>query len=127
MRAFKRSERIADQIKRDIAGVVSDLVQDRIGAIVTVSRVEVSDDLKYAHIHYTVLNENPELMKRVQELLTQRTKHVQMEIARHLRIRRVPEVAFHYDEALVESLRVARLIEEVTAKREHDDDTTENS
>ncbi len=127
MRSFKRSERIADQIKRDIAGEVSDLVQDRVGAIVTVSRVEVSDDLKYAHIYYTVLNENAELMKRVQELLTQRTRHIQMEIARHLRIRRVPEVAFHYDEALVESLRVARLIDEVTAKRDHDDDTAENT
>jgi len=127
MRSFKRSERVADQILREAAGLVSDLVQDKAGVFVTVSKVEMTDDLRYARIFYTLLDDKPELLERVKAVLDNRTGQIQAAIAGRVRIRRVPEISFHYDASLVKGMRVIQLIEEVTAKQDDEADQEDNS
>jgi ribosome-binding factor A len=127
MRSFKRSERVSDQILREAAGLVSDLVQEKAGVFVTVSRVEMTADLRYARIYYTLLDDKPELVERVKAVLDNRTGQIQAAIAGRVRIRRAPEISFHYDISLVKGMRVIQLIEEVTAEQDDKADQTDNS
>ncbi|MDD4050318.1 MAG: 30S ribosome-binding factor RbfA [candidate division Zixibacteria bacterium] len=127
MRSFKRSERVADQILREAAGLVSDLVRDKAGVFVTVSKVEMTHDLRYARIYYTLLDDKPELVERVKAVLDNRTGQLQTAIAGRVRIRRAPEISFHYDVSLVKGMRVIQLIEEVTAKQDDEEDQTDDS
>lgn len=127
MRSFKRSERVSDQIRREAAGLVSDLVRDKAGVFVTVSRVEMTDDLRYARIYYTLLDDKPELLERVQAVLDNRVGQVQSAIAGRVRMRRVPEISFHYDTSLVKGMRVMQLIDEVTAEQHDDKGQTDDS
>ncbi len=127
MRSFKRSERVSDQILRESAGLISDLVRDKAGVFVTVSRVEMTNDLRYARIYYTLLDDKPELMERVKAVLDNRAGQIQSAIAGRVRMRRVPEISFHFDESLVKGMRVIQLIEEVTAEQDDETDQTDNS
>jgi len=129
MRAFKRSQRIADQIQRDAAEIIAAMMQDRAGPMVTVSAAEVTDDLRYARIFYTVLGDSDSL-ERAKRILDRSTGFIQSELAHRLPLRRVPEISFHYDEALVKGMRVISLIDSVVPKPEEDDEaadpTTDN-
>jgi ribosome-binding factor A len=127
MRSFKRSERVSDQIRREAAGLVSDLVRDKAGVFVTVSRVEMTDDLRYARIYYTLFDDKPELLERVKAVLDNRAGQVQSAIAGRVRMRRTPEISFHYDTSLVKGMRVIQLIEEVTAEQNDDASQTNDS
>ncbi len=119
MRTFKRSQRIAEQIQHDAADVIAAMFRDRGDMLVTVSGAEVTGDLRYAKIFYTVMGKGAEDLARIQELLDQATGRIQAELARRLRIRRMPEISLHYDKSLAQGLRVASLIDEVVS-RKHD-------
>jgi len=103
-------------MRRDASEVLEAFVRDKIDAMVTVSEVDVSDDLKYAKIYYTVLGDDENLIHRVDTILQKATGYLQTEIARRIRIRRMPEISLHYDSSLVEGLRMTRLIDEVMSE-----------
>ncbi len=117
MKSFKRSHRIADQIKRDASEVISDMLRDRNDLMITVSGVEVTNDLKYAKIFYTVLGDNADKLERSESFFKKSTGYIRGEIARRLRIRKAPEISLHYDKSLVEGLRIAGLIDKVASDR----------
>lgn len=117
MRSFKRSQRVADQIKRDASKIIADMLRDNPRFLITVSDVEISDDLRNARVFYTVLSKDAGLIDEVRELMKKRAKKIQSEIARRLNIRRVPEITLHYDKSLVEGMRMTSLIDQVMSKK----------
>ncbi len=121
MRAFKRSQRVADQIKRDVSAVIADVLPDRPDLIVTVSSVEVTDDLRYAKIFYTVLGDE-EKINEVAKIFSRATRHIQVELGHRIRMRRTPELTFVYDTSLIEGMRVVSLIDELTEKTDKEDE-----
>jgi ribosome-binding factor A len=121
MKSFKRSKRVADQIKRDASEIIADMMQDRGSLMVTVSGVEVSDDLRYAKIFYTVLGDEDK-RGQAEEIFGRSTGYIQGELARRLRLRRMPEISLQYDTSLVEGMRIASLIEDVMSKSDDDND-----
>lgn len=124
MKSFKRSQRVADQILRDASELVSDFARDEAGLFVTISRVEMTDDLKYAKILYTVFG-GDEKKEQAEELFKKCTGYIQYELARRLRIRRMPEISMHYDNSLVEGLRISELIDRVMDGTDEKDDSAE--
>lgn len=122
MKSFKRSHRIADQIRRDASEVIEIMLRDRNELMVTVSGVEVTDDLSQARIFYTVLDDDPEKLKTIEELFARASGHIQKEIARRLHIRRMPEITLCYDKSLVEGLRMTALIDQVMSEKKNEDD-----
>lgn len=122
MRTFKRSQRIADQIKRDVSEILAEMLRDKSELMVTVSTVEVTNDLTQAKIFYTVLDDNAEKLITVKEYIVRATAHIQSELARRLRIRRLPEISLHYDKSLVEGLRMTALIDKVMSEESHEKD-----
>lgn len=120
MRGFKRSRRVADQLKRDAAEIIAEMLQDKPNMMVTVSDVVVTDDLRYAKIFYTVLGDD-ELVLKAQKLMTKATAHIQSELARRLHIRRLPEMSLHYDTSLVEGMRMTQLIDDVMSEDNKDE------
>lgn len=124
MKSYKRSQRVADQIKRDASDVINTMLQDRGAPLVTVSGVEVTDDLRYAKIYYTVLGSD-EHRDEAKKIFDRSSGYIQSELAHRLRIRRMPEISLHYDKSLIEGMRVASLINELRPKTD-DEDEDEN-
>jgi ribosome-binding factor A len=107
----RRNERLSQEIREDVARIVGQLKDPRIG-FVTVTRVELTPDLRTAHVHVGILGAGTDREKTLGGL-RQAAGFVRRELGRRLHVRHTPEIAFHYDEGLDATERVARLLEEV--------------
>jgi ribosome-binding factor A len=106
----RRGERLAEEIREQVARmIVSDLKDPRLGFI-TVTRVELAHDLGHARVHVGVLGSEAERKKSLLAL-QQASGFVRRELGRRLRIRHTPEIDFRYDKGLDATDRVARLLE----------------
>ncbi|PWV73025.1 30S ribosome-binding factor RbfA [Halomonas sp. A11-A] len=116
MREFKRTDRVADQLQKELAVLIQREVKDPRLGMVTVSGVEVSRDLGYADVHVTLLGEDtPERIKENLKVLKQAAGFLRGQVARRIKLRHVPELRFHYDESVVRGQRLSSLIQEAVA------------
>ncbi len=112
-----RAERLADQIRVELAELISQELKDpRIG-FATVTRVELSGDLHHARVWVSVLGEAEE-QRATLEGLTSAAGFLRHEIGQRLNLRRVPDLAFILDHSAEESLRVESMLKNL--KGEHD-------
>jgi ribosome-binding factor A len=108
----RRSERLGQEIKEEVAAIISSELKDpRIG-FVTVTRVELTADLRSARIHVGILGDEKQRGKTLSGL-RQATGYVRRELGRRIRMRHTPEIEFQYDAGLDATDRVAALLEEV--------------
>ena len=95
----KRTERIAALIKKELADTLTTRLRDpRIGFI-TVTSVEVSDDLKYAQVFYSVLG-GEEVKEKTAEGLEKARGFLQRDIGNVLKLRFTPHLTFILDTSL---------------------------
>lgn len=113
-REFNRSQRVAQEIKKEIAVILQREVKDpRIG-MVTVSDVEVSRDLAYAKIFVTFLfDDNADQVKQAMLGLEKASPYIRTLLGKAMRLRIVPELRFEYDRSLVDGMRMANLVSQV--------------
>jgi ribosome-binding factor A len=108
----RRSERLGQQIRDEIARMIaSDLKDPRLG-FVTVTRVDLTSDLRYARVYVGALGEEGEEGGRSLVVLRRAAGWVRREIGRRLRVRFAPEIDFRYDRGLGATERVARMLAE---------------
>ncbi|SFU94163.1 30S ribosome-binding factor RbfA [Halomonas korlensis] len=113
MREFKRTDRVADQLQKELAVLIQREVKDPRLGMVTVSGVEVSRDLGYADVHVTLLGEEDAArIKENLKVLKQAAGFLRSQIARRVKLRHVPELRFHFDESVVRGQRLSSLIDE---------------
>jgi len=120
MREFKRTDRVGDQLQKELAVLIQREVKDPRLGMVTVSGVTVSRDFGYADVYVTLLGEDsPERVKENLKVLRQAGGFLRSQIARRIKLRHVPELRFHYDESVVRGQRLSSLIEQaVSSDRE---------
>ncbi|MEZ7766070.1 30S ribosome-binding factor RbfA [Haemophilus parahaemolyticus] len=118
-REFKRSDRVAQELKKEVAVILQREVKDpRIG-MVTVSDVEVSRDLAYAKIFVTFLFDNDqEAINQGMKGLEKASPYIRSLVGKSMRLRIVPELRFIYDESLVEGMRMSNLVSNVIREDE---------
>ena len=98
--------------------VASDMKDPRLGFI-TVTRVELTSDLRYARVYVSALGEGKDGGASL-GVLKKASGFVRREIGRRLRLRFVPEIDFRHDPGLEATDRVARLLAEEQATRRED-------
>ncbi len=92
----KRSTRVGDLLQREISQMILKEVNDpRIG-FVTVTGVTMSDDLKYAKVHISVMG-SAEVIKETFAGLRSAAGYIQGSVGKRLRLRYTPEISFHLD------------------------------
>jgi ribosome-binding factor A len=118
-REFKRSDRVAQELKKEVAVILQREVKDpRIG-MVTVSDVEVSRDLAYAKIFVTFLFDNDQdAIVQGMKGLEKASPYIRTLVGKAMRLRIVPELRFIYDESLVEGMRMSNLVSNVIREDE---------
>src|SRR6187200_2040368 len=94
-----RPERVADQIRGELASLLARDVHDPGVGFVTLTRVRVSPDLQVAHIYYTALGE-PTVQRATEKALARVTPFVRRQLAQRLGLRRVPEISFVFDKSI---------------------------
>ncbi len=108
----KRIERVAELIRNELGqAIVSRLRDPRVG-FVTITHVDVSTDLHYARVHYSVLGD-AEKRKRTQEALTHAKGFLQKDLAQVLNLRYTPQLEFTLDQSVDHSLEIEGILREL--------------
>lgn len=106
---YGRNARVADLIQRELAGLMERDRMDNSSALVTISNVDVSPDLKNAKVFVTCLDSesNKELLAELKE----NAGHYRHHLSKQLNMRGVPKLSFVYDHALEKANRLTAIID----------------
>lgn len=124
-RGFQRSERVAEQVRRDLADLIrSELKDPRVGMI-SLTEVELTPDYAHAKVYFTTLN--VEHLDDIQRGLKRAAGFLRRELGRRIHIHTLPELHFVYDASLERGMNLSQLIDQANAvSAEPDDETPEN-
>jgi ribosome-binding factor A len=107
-RDFNRSERVAGQLRRDLAKMILQEIKDPQVGFVSLSDVEVTRDLSHAKVFITVFD--PEKAKESLKALQRAAPFLRNRLARRLRMRHVPELHFLHDDSVEQGSHIDQLI-----------------
>jgi ribosome-binding factor A len=107
----RRPERLAGEMREEIARMIAFELKDPRLGFVTVTRVELAHDLRYARVHVGVMGSDAERDKSLAALKSA-AGFVRRKLGRRLRIHHTPEIDFRYDKGIDATDRVARLLAE---------------
>lgn len=108
----RRIQRLNEQLKREISQIIRREVRDPRVGIVTVTDVEATSDLVMARVYVRPMGDEPARSEAL-EGLRAAAPHIRHQLGQTLRIRRVPELHFEYDETLERAMRIESILEEV--------------
>ena len=114
MKNNKRQLRLNDEVKRELAEIIrSDLRDPRIGLVTSVTRVEVTPDLKHCKIYISILSDAKD---EVMEGLQSACGYIRHLLAERVNLRQTPELKFIHDDAIEYGIKISKLIDEVVDK-----------
>ncbi len=112
-----RSFRVADQIQRDVAELVRELKDPRVG-LVTINSVEVTPDYAHAKVFFSVLVGEPDATG---EALNEAAGFIRNSLFKRLQIHTVPTLHFVFDRTTERAAELSALIQRANATRARDD------
>lgn len=118
-RGFARSDRVKEQLLRELAELIrKDLKDPRVG-FVTLTEVEVTRDYAHAKVYFTVLDEVTR--KETQKILDHSIGFLRKQLGKRIRLFNTPQLHFVYDEAVVRGMNLSRLIDQVALEYQDKD------
>jgi ribosome-binding factor A len=106
--SFTRSDRLSAELRRLLGTMVHEAVRDHALPSVSVSDVEVTRDFDVATIYVTALL--PDTSKEAVKTLNEMAKEFRRELSKIMRVRRVPELRFRYDDSVDRGERIDALL-----------------
>lgn len=110
----RRPLRVAAEILRELPEILRSLDNLPEDVLISVSEVEVSDDLSYAKVFFTVLGEaDPQRINKISRALNAHKGAVRHEIAQRMPMRQHPEFRFIYDSTPLHAARIEELLKQI--------------
>jgi ribosome-binding factor A len=116
-----RPDRVADQIRSELASLIAREVHDPGIGFVTLTRVQVTSDLQLARVYYTALAtstpgaNDARARNSTARALARAASFLRRRLGQTLRLRRAPELEFHYDESIAGQDRIEQILNELHA------------
>src|ERR1700694_2608156 len=107
-----RPDRVADQIRSELALLLTREVHDPGIGFVTITRVQMTPDLQQARVFYTALGDD-KARKNTERAIERPRAFLRRQVGSRLRLKRVPELTFVYDESIAGQDRIERLVNEL--------------
>ena len=110
-KGYNRNQRIADLIQTTLAEILQKNVEDTRFSMITLTAVEVAQDLSSAKVFVSVLDE--EKVVETIAALNNANKYLRYLLANAIELRVTPELKFVYDDSVVRGSRISSLINDV--------------
>ena len=114
-----RKQKVEEAIKHEVSQIIQRELNDPRVGFTTVTRVELSVDLKYAKIFVSVLGEKDKAGQTF-DALKRAQGFIRKLLAQRLRMRFVPEISFKEDNSSEYSVRIAKIIDELKNENKTD-------
>lgn len=107
-----RHDKVSEALKREVGIIIHDELKDPRLGFVTITRVELTKDLRCAKVFFSVLGEEAE-RKKSKEALDSALGFIRMLIGQRIRLRLVPEIIFYEDRSAEYSVRIEEVLNEI--------------
>src|SRR5688572_18047016 len=107
-----RPDRVADQIRAELALLLVREVHDPGIGFVTITRVQMTPDLQQARVFYTSLGDE-KTRANSGRALERAAPFLRRQVGSRLRLKRVPDLTFAYDESIAAQDRIERLLADI--------------
>lgn len=117
-REFKRTDRVAEQLQRELAQIIQLEIKDPRLGMVTVCAVDLSRDLHYATVYVTFLgiDESVDATQSAVDVLNEAASFIRVQLGKRMRMRAVPHVKFLFDESISRGRELSSLIKDAREK-----------
>ena len=107
-----RFERIGEEYKKEISNIINyKLKNPNVTGLISVTKVKVTNDLKYAKVYVSILNSKN--LKETLAGLKKSSGFIRSELARRVNLRNTPEIIFELDDSISYGMRIEELIHKV--------------
>ena len=118
MQGVDRTRRVAELIRRALAGIIRDRLPDRGLGLLSITATEVTRDLSRATVFISLLGEEED-QERATKILNEESSALRHELSRTLNLRHTPEIKFRYDLSIERGERLSRLIDDLSISSSH--------
>ncbi len=107
-------ERLNSLFLRELAVIINRENKSDVVSYYNLTEVRITRDLSFATVFYTILNDDPEVIKVAQANLDKINKQVRKELASKVNnLRKMPELVFKYDEALAYGNKIDKILKSI--------------
>ena len=111
-----RVARLREEYRREVSDILRRMKDPRLG-FVTVTDVEISEDLRHVKVFVSVLG-SEEDRRRTLAVLDQAKGYVRTEAGQRIRLRHTPEITFHFDPSVERGARVMTILHQLRREQE---------
>ena len=112
----QRPIRVGEQIREDLTELLTREVHDPGVGFITITRVDVTPDLQQARVYYTSLGDD-KARRDTRRALERASPFLRRQLGRRLRLRRIPDLQFFYDESIERHDRIERILQDLQHER----------
>lgn len=114
-----RLGRIEEEYKRELSEIINyQLKNPNVTGLVSVTKVKVTNDLKYAKVYVSILNSKN--LKDTLAGLKKSSGFIRSELARKVNLRNTPEIIFELDDSLEYGAKIDSILKEIMPKKEEE-------
>ena len=119
--SYQRVDRLSEEVQKEVDDIIRYSLSDpRIDGTYSVTRVEVTRDLRYAKVYVSVLED--EKRKDLMAALKNAAGFVRRELGRRMQIRYIPEIQFVSDENIAYGVHIAQVLNQVAKGEDRADE-----
>lgn len=112
-----RGGRINEEVRREVSNIIQNEIKDpRMTAMVSVTSVKVTKDLRYAKVYVSIFSKNDEEKDNTLEALKRASGFIRKEIGIRINLRYNPQIIFELDDSINYGMHIDKLIEKVKEK-----------
>ncbi|MCL2075073.1 MAG: 30S ribosome-binding factor RbfA [Betaproteobacteria bacterium] len=119
MKSFSRADRVAEQIRRDLAEIIHSELKDPRVRMISLTNVELTPDYAHAKVFFSALDISH--LSDISKGFSRAAGFLRHELGRRIRLHTLPELHFIYDDSLERGDSLSRLIDEAAALSGHDE------
>ena len=116
---MSRMDKLNQQFKREISSMLlTGEIRDPRVQFVTITFADISKDLSYAHMGFSVLSDDPKVIRAAQEGLDSASGRVRKLVGERVGVRHIPEIRFVYDDSIRHAVKMDHVLDEIQRERE---------
>ena len=112
-----KTERIGSLFTKEIGYILQNETKNKDFKFVTITGCDVTNDLSYAKVYFTCLNDNKR--EEVTKALNNASGFIRNKLCDRVEIRKMPEITFVYDESIEYGNKIEKIIEEIHNKEDN--------
>ena len=118
-------DRISEDIRRELSAIFRTLKDPRISSMITVLRVDVTNDLSYATVYVSTVEGEDKTAESVKGLKSARG-YIRKELASALSLRHVPELRFVADNSIAYSAQINKILKDLHLPQDEESDGSQS-